>query len=182
MPTSPARTDENERNTCLAATSLVAKHLETRSSLPRFHVILLPHRLLSPSIPIVPCGFSSVAPLVASQDRQLPESEGRRAGRHVLGRLRSSNAPHSPRGTNWSQAWPSPARSFRTLTKVSRFLLLIPQRAAKRIITGLASQEYPCSDRRFSRFRRSAKAFPFGLSSTRFWPTRSTPLVAISLT
>lgn len=27
----------------------------------------------------------------------------------------------------------------------------------------------------FRRFRRSAKAFPFGLPGTRFWPTRSTP-------
>ncbi|MDA9473009.1 hypothetical protein XI03_00280 [Bradyrhizobium sp. CCBAU 65884] len=57
---------------------------------------------------------------------------------------------------------------FRALAEFSHFLLSISRRVAEHIIAGLASREYRCLDRRFSRFRRSAKAFPFGLPSTRF--------------
>ena len=86
------------------------------------------------------------------------------------------------RGKNCSLDRSSRAYRFVLLRDLSHFLLAISHRAPRHTGSDPASTEYRCWDRSFSWFRRSAKAFPFGLPSTTFSPTRSTPLVAISLT
>jgi hypothetical protein len=81
----------------------------------------------------------------------------------------------------WKEAfveWLPAVVIFHLRTDFSHFLLPISRLAAAYI----AAREYHCGDSRFDLFRRSAKAFPFVPPSTRFWPTRSTLLVAIFLT
>lgn len=73
VPTSGRETDRNTKSACLAETSLTTWRPETRSSLPRFHVILLPHRLLSFNLTAHHAASAQSRLPSTSQDRQFAE-------------------------------------------------------------------------------------------------------------
>ena len=158
------------------------RHSEARSSLPRFHVILRPQRHLGPSVRTHRA--ASVALTVIPQARQSP-----REGRSSADLISAIQAPSTAIDGGKSRSWQKLVARRRMTTAAlpgrterGHFLLPMSRLAAERIVAGRVSQEYRCLSRGFARFRRSAKAFPFGLPGTTFWPTRSTPLVAISPT
>jgi hypothetical protein len=93
------RTDKDTKCACLAVISLITKHQEAGSSLPRFHVVLLPQLVLIASIRLHHAASAPWRPLATSQVRQFAESRAvHRAGIssafHTLPMMRSR--PDSP--------------------------------------------------------------------------------------
>ncbi len=92
VPASGRETDRNTRSACLAEISLTTKRRETRSSLPRFHVILLPHR--PPSFnSTAPRSFGPVVPSKHITRPSICRKRFRPSRRHFFGFPRAAHAP-----------------------------------------------------------------------------------------